>query len=112
MTSIYLAAQNKYPSFKPFAVTDEWGNSYLYVRSVTGKGFFNIAKCEVNIDGMVPDAALFSNEEVAYLLGLSEDYQDHLARVETSLREWIDFREAWSRKGKRKTPIQKQEVSK
>jgi hypothetical protein len=99
-----------------------FGTSYLFVR--TGKyakgndRWFNIARCEINTDGhvddndgLIPDAVFYSNEEVAELVAQYEEHQERLAKAEASLREWIEFRRSWSRKGKRKLRLQKQEVA-
>jgi hypothetical protein len=106
--------------FNTFSLSDNEGNSYLFVRSLgKRKGFFNIAKCEINSNGhiddndeLIPDATWFSDEEVAELVGQSEKYQERLARAEAALREWIDFRNTWARKGRRKLSLQKKEVVK
>jgi hypothetical protein len=122
MTESYSAANNK--KFNTFSITDNFDNSYLYVRTGkdkrTGKDrWFNIAKREVlakdksipkGYAGIIPDAVPVHPEEVAYVVAQAEEYQERLARAEASLREWIDFRRAWLRKGKRKLPIQKKEV--
>jgi uncharacterized protein YukE len=38
-----------------------------------------------------------------------KEYTERLARAEVSLRQWIDFREVWSRKGKSKFHLQKKQ---
>jgi hypothetical protein len=108
------AALNK--KFDSFSLTDKYGNTYLFVRS--GKGFFNIAKCEVltdghvdEDDGLVPNAILFSNEEVADLLTESEERARRLESIESLLEEWINLRRGRSRKAKHRLRLQKQEVA-
>ena len=119
MNTSYSAAR-----FNTFSLTDNFGNSYLYVRTGkdkrTGKDrWFNITKREVftdgNVpdrDGLIPDAVPVHPEEVAYVVAQAEVHQERLARAESALREWINFRNAWAMKGKRKLAIQKQEVVK
>jgi hypothetical protein len=108
VTSSYSAANQIKISSDTISVTDKFGNSCLFVR--TWDRWFNIAKCEVRPDGLIPDAVFFSNEEVDDLVAQSEEYQERLARTEASLRKWIDFRNAWSRKGKGKLLLQKKEA--
>jgi hypothetical protein len=99
-------------------LTDNFGNSYLFVRRWSGKGFFNIAKCEVltdgkilDRDGVVPDAVLFSNEEVAELVIESEERTKCLENIESLLEEWINLRRSRSRKANhRPNQLQKKEV--
>lgn len=117
ITSTSVALNKKI--FDNFTVTDNFGNTYLFVRS--GKGFFNIAKCEVNTDGhiddndgLVPNAIPVHAEEVAYLVAQTEEYNRRLVSAEASLRDYVEFRRAWSRKPdkKGKLQLQKKEVSK
>ena len=106
--------------FNTFSLTDNLGNSYFFVRSLRKqKGFFNIAKCEVLIDGkvpdrdgLVPDAVFFTNEQVADLITQSEAHTQRLENVQSSLEQWIDLRCSRSRKAKQgKLRLQKKEVS-
>lgn len=107
--------------FNTFFLTDNEGNSYLFVRSLgKRKGFFNIAKREViakdksipkGYVGIIPDAVWYSDEQVAELVAASEEHQRRLVRAKASLKEWVAFRETWSRKGKRLLQLQKREVS-
>ena len=105
--------------FNTLSLTDNFGNSYLFVR--TERGFFNIAKCEVLTDGKVPDrdgsvvpnAIPFHDEEVAYLVAEAEARAEKLENIESLLERWIDLRRHRSRKAKRgKLRLQKKEVSK
>jgi hypothetical protein len=62
--------------------------------------------------GIIPDAVWFSDEDVANLVAQEEERVERLERAEAALREWIDFRQAWSRKPskKGKLQLQKKEV--
>jgi hypothetical protein len=106
MTVSTYSTKNK--KFDNFTVTDNLGNIYLFVRS--SKGFFNIAKCEINTDGLIPNAVWYSDEEVAELVAQHEEHNERLAKAKKSLTEYVNFRNAWSRKGKRKLKLQKQEA--
>jgi hypothetical protein len=108
-----------------FRLSDNFGNSYFFVRSFNRnrKGFFNIAKCEIlakdksipkGYAGIIPDAAWFSDEQVAELVGQQKERTERLERVESLLWEYIDFRQSCLRKPskKGKLRLQKTEVSK
>lgn len=80
-----FACKNK--KFDSFSLTDNIGNSYLYVR--TGKNWYNVAKCEVctdghidDNDGLVTDAIPVHAEEVAYLVAESEARKEQLLAEE------------------------------
>lgn len=118
MTNNTSAPKNK--KITSISLTDNLGNDYLFVRT-EGKGWFNIAKHEVLTDsridpkyGLIPYAVHYTDEQVAELLAEAEERQDRLERTEASLREWIEFRQAWSRKPskKGKLSLQKKEVAK
>lgn len=92
MTSSY--SSSNYKKYDNFTVTDNFGNTYLFIRS--GKGLFNIAKCEVNTDGhiddndgLVPNAVPFHPEEVAYLVAQEEERYASLERIDALLKELI-----------------------
>lgn len=113
MTIDTSAASNK--KFDSLSLTDNYGNSYLFVRS--RKGFFNIAKCEVltdghidENDGLVPKAILFTNEEVADLLAESEERARRLERIESLLEEWVNLRRGELRKAKHRLALQRKEA--
>ena len=123
MSSINNTSASKNKKFDSFSLTDDIGNSYLFVRSFNQKrkGFFNIAKCEVlakdksipkGYAGIIPDALWFSDEEVADLVAQVKQRAERLERAEAALREWIEFRRSWSRKAKQdgKFRLQKNEV--
>ena len=109
---------SKYKNCDNFTVTDNFGNTYLFVRS--GKGFFNIAKCEVNTDGhiddndgLIPNAVPYHPEEVAYLVAEAEERQRCLESIESLVEELIDVRRSKSRKAKAGLKqIQRKEVAK
>jgi hypothetical protein len=93
--------------------------SHVFIR--TEKHWFDIYACSVLTDGsrigcndgLIPNAVKVSEEEVAELVAAQEkEYNKRLARVEASLRKWIAFRQAWSRKGEKKLSLQKREVVK
>jgi hypothetical protein len=119
MTNNTSAALNK-KFGDTFTLTDNYGNSHLFVRNWSRKGFFEIAKCEINTDGhiddndgLVPGAVLYTNEEVADLITESEERARRLENIESLLEEWINIRRSRSRKAKQKPrQLQKQEVSK
>jgi hypothetical protein len=112
------AASNK--KFHSFTLTDGYGNSRLFVPRGNGKGFFEIARCEVladgnvpNRDGVLPNAILWSNEEVADLLTEIESRERRLESIESLLKEWLGLRRARSRRAKQKPKqLQKKEVAK
>lgn len=118
MSDINNITAAKYNKFDNFTITDNFGNSYLFVR--TGKRWFNIAKCEVNTngyvdddDGLVPNAVPFHPEEVAYLVAEAEERDRSLESIESLLEEWINLRCSKSRKANhRPHQLQKQEVVK
>lgn len=125
MSSIPNTIAAEYKKCHSLSVTDCFGNSYLFVR--TGKDrngndrWANIAKNEVNTDGhiddndgLVPNAVPFHAEEVAYLVAQAEEYNRRVASAEASLRDYVEFRRAWSRKPNKKGKLllQKKEVSK
>jgi hypothetical protein len=96
-----------------FSLTDNDGRNYPFVRSFNQKrkGWFNIAKCEIiakdksvpkGYAGIIPDAVWFSDEQVADLVAQVEERAERLERAEVALREWIAFRQAWSRKPNKK----------
>ena len=111
-------ANNK--KFNTFSLTDIEGISYFFVRSLGKRtGFFNISKYEVlakdsntpkGYAGIIPDAAWFSDEEVADLVAEEEARNQRLQRIETLLKEWIDIRRSRSKSAKERLSLQKKEV--
>lgn len=126
MSDINNTSASKNKKFDTFSLTDNDGNSYLFVRSFNQnqkrKGFFNIAKCGVlakdksipkGYAGIIPNAVWFSDEEVAGLVAQEEERVERLGRAESLLREWIDFRRSWLRRPTKggKLRLQKKEVA-
>lgn len=115
MNKINAAGDKK---FDDFYLTDSNHKKHRFVRSSRKKkGFFDVEGYPVLTDrsiegnnGVVPDAIWYSDEEVAELVAQHEEYQGRLKRAETSLRQWVDFRESWSRNGRRKLKLQRKEV--
>jgi hypothetical protein len=110
-------SQNK--NFDDFLLMDIHGRNHRFRRTRNGKGYFDILDCYPltdgrvpGLDGVLPDAIYFTNEEVADFITQAEQRQARLERAESALRERIDFRNAWARKSKRKLSLQKKEVVK
>jgi hypothetical protein len=114
MTSPYYSSKNK--KFNNFTVTNNFGNTYLFIRS-GGKGFFNIAKCEVlaknrcipkGYAGIIPAAVPFHPEEVAYLIAQEEERYAIPESIDALLKElinvcpWISFPRRTGGKAKQK----------
>jgi hypothetical protein len=98
------------------------GRTFLSTEKEGGCRIYDITKCKEPrhdvgtldngiIDGVLLDAVRVSEEELADLLTESEEHQRRQARAKASLKEWIEFRQTWSRKRKRKLPLQNKEVS-
>jgi hypothetical protein len=98
------------------------GRTYLRTEKEGGYRLYDITNCKEprhdgtldDLDGALLDAVRVSAEEVADLPTESEEHQRRLARAKASLKEWIEFRQAWSSKGtkKRKLQLERKEVTK
>jgi hypothetical protein len=118
MTDIHNSFTTSNKKFDDFQLIDIHGRNHRFRRARNGKGFFDILDCYPltdgrvpGLDGVLPDAIYYTNEEVADFITQAEQRQARLERAESALREYIKFRQSWLRKGKRKLSLQKKEVS-
>lgn len=120
MTDIDNTSATFNKKFHSFTLTDGYGNSRLFVPRGNGKGFFEIARREIPTDGRIPnrdgvilDAVLWSDEEVADLLTEIEERERRLKNIESLLEEWLGLRRSKSRRTKQRLHrLQKKEVAK
>lgn len=101
-----------------FELYESDGTHHIFIRPMNS--WFDIAKCQPlhdgtlvdGTDGVLVNAVQVSPEVVAELVAKDQERKERLKRVESALKEWIEFRKSWLRKPSKrgKLRLQKKEV--